>query len=90
MNYYITDDTALAAYLYLCGFTFLEGTIFPASGYRKKYVVIDQPDRPSIEEDFYLRRTTCAPMDYHDARIAVSRYLRREIRDPRLPMLGQD
>jgi len=82
-KYYVTDDTALAAYLYLCGYKFIEATIWVPDTFRKKYILHDQPERIKDEEDFYLRRTTVAPMDYHDARIAVSRFLRRQIRDPR-------
>lgn len=82
-EYFVTDDTALAAYLYLCGAKFVEATIWSADSNRKKYIVIDSPERLKMEEDFYLRRTAVAPMDYHDARVTVSRFLRRQIRDPR-------
>lgn len=86
-KYFITDDTALAAYLYLCGLEFVDGTIWGADRWRKKYVIYDTSDRAKLEEDFYLRKTSVAPLDYHDARIAVSRLLKREVRDPRLPGL---
>lgn len=82
-KYFITDDTALAAYLLLCGMKFVEATIWGTDSNRKKYIIIDSPERVKMEEDFYLRRTTVAPMDYHDARVSVSRFLRRQIRDPR-------
>jgi len=82
-KYFVTDDTALAAYLLLCGMRFVEATIWATDNHRKKYLIFDSPDRPTYEEDFYLRRTTVAPMDYHDARVTVSRYLKRETRDPR-------
>ena len=78
------DATALAAYLYLCGLKFVEATIWGDDNNRKKYIILDTPERVKMEEDFYLRRTTVAPMDYHDARVTVSRYLKRQIRDPRL------
>ncbi len=81
--YFITDDTALAAYLFLCGMKFVEATIWSVDSNRKRYIVIDSPERIKMEEDFYLRRTHVAPMDYHDARVAVSRFLKRQIRDPR-------
>jgi len=83
-KYFITDDTALAAYLLLCGLEFLPATIWDDGSRRKKYVLYDSPKRPNMEEDFYLRRTTVAPMDYHDARVAVSKYLKRQTNDPRL------
>lgn len=83
-KYFITDDTALAAYLLLCGLGFVEATIWQTGSQRKKYVIIDSPKRIKMEEDFYLRKTVVAPMDYHDARIEVSKYLKRRIEDPRL------
>lgn len=83
MKYFVTDDTALAAYLYLCGMKFVEATIWGEDKYRKKYIIHDTPDRINMESDFYLRKTTVAPMDYHDARVRVSRFLKREIADPR-------
>lgn len=82
-KYFVTDDTALAAYLYLCGLRFVEATVWSEDKFRKKYVIFDEPKRVTMEEDFYLRRTSVAPMDYHDARVRVSRFLKREIRDPR-------
>lgn len=82
-KYFITDDTALAAYLYLCGLVFVEATIWVADSNRKKYIIHDIPSRQTMEEDFYLRRTSVAPMDYHDARITVSKFLKRQISDPR-------
>jgi hypothetical protein len=82
-KYFITDDTALAAYLLLCGYTFVEATIWSTDSNRKRYIIHDKEGRVHDEEDFYLRRTTVAPMDYHDARVTVSRYLKRQIRDPR-------
>lgn len=83
MKYFLTDDTALAAYLYLCGLEFIEETIWNKENRRKRYIIIDVPTRPSMEEDFYMRKTHVAPMDYHDARVTVSQFLRRETRDPR-------
>lgn len=83
-KYFLTDDTALAAYLYLCGMKFVEATVWESGSSRKKYIVFDTDERVKMEEDFYLRRTVVAPMDYHDARVNVSRYLKRQIRDPRL------
>jgi hypothetical protein len=82
-KYFVTDDTALAAYLLLCGMKFIEATIWSSENHRKKYIIFDTPERPDHEEDFFLRKTTVAPMDYHDARVTVSRFLRREISDPR-------
>lgn len=86
-KYFITDDTALAAYLLLCGLEFMPATIWDDKSRRKKYIIYDTDKRPDMEEDFYLRRTTVAPMDYHDARVTVSRYLKRRTNDPRLQEL---
>lgn len=86
-DYFLTDDTALAAYLYLCGLKFVEATIWGLDSNRKKYIIYDTPARITMEEDFYLRRTTVAPMDYHDARVTVSRYLKRQTDDPRFKKL---
>ena len=83
MKYFVTDDTALAAYLFLCGMKFIEATIWEDRTRRKKYLIYESPERIQHEEDFYLRRTTVAPMDYHDARVSVSRFLRRQVSDPR-------
>lgn len=86
-KYFVTDDTALAAYLLLCGLEFVEATIWSHGHNRKRYIIYDTPERMKMEEDFYLRRTHVAPMDYHDARVAVSRFLKREIQDPRFDNL---
>lgn len=75
-KYFYTDDTALAAYLYLRGYQFLHGTIWGEDRRRKRYVIVNQSDRARDEDDFYLRRTAVSPLDYHDARIAVSRLLK--------------
>lgn len=85
-KYFITNDTALAAYLYLCGMKFIHATIWDDKR-MKKYVIFDTEERLKMEEDFYLRKTAVAPMDYHDARVAVSRFLKREVQDPRLKEL---
>lgn len=84
MEYFVTDDTALAAYLLLCGLDFVPATIWDDGSRRKKYVIHDTEERPQMEEDFYLRKTAVAPMDYHDARVAVSKFLKRQTNDPRL------
>lgn len=90
-KYFITDDTALAAYLYLCGCEFIEGTIPNRRNYRrKKYVIINSPDITRLEEEFYLRKVAVMPLDYHDARVRVSRFLKKEITDPRFSRLDED
>lgn len=89
-KYFVTDDTALAAYLYLCGLKFVEATISSEGSRRRKYLIYDTAERPTMEEDFYLRRTSVSPLDYHDARVYVSRFLKRQIDDPRFPTKNND
>lgn len=81
-KYYFTDDTALAAYFLLCGLKFVPVTIFNENDARRKsYIVYETEERPKIEEDFYMRKTAVAPLDYHDARVRVSRYLKNTVSD---------
>lgn len=82
-KYFFTDDTALAAYLWYCGFQFEPLTVSGGSDERrKKYVIQDSAERKKVEEEFYLRKTLISPLDYHDARVAVSRFLKKTITDP--------
>lgn len=82
-KYFFTDDTALAAYFYYCGLKFEPFTIAIAPGEkRKKYVIFDTKERQKIELEFYRRETVVPPLDYNDARVAVSRFLRKTITDP--------
>lgn len=78
-KYFFTDDTAFAAYLYLRGYEFMQGTIWGRDRKRKRYIIIKQPNLNTDEDDFYLRKTAVSPLDYHDARIAVSRFLKQEV-----------
>nr|DAM45402.1 MAG TPA: hypothetical protein [Caudoviricetes sp.] len=82
MKYFTTDDTALAAYLYLCGMEFVQATVYLDEFHRRKsYIIKDEPDRKRHEEDFYLRKTAVPPLDYNDARVRVSRFLRNTVDD---------
>jgi len=82
-KYFLTGDTALAAYLWLNGLKFEEFTLQTSPDERrKKYVIYETAERPSLEEEFYCRTTAVAPMDYHDARVHVSRFLKTTITDP--------
>lgn len=36
MKYFTTDDTALAAYLYLCGMEFVQATVYLDEFHRRK------------------------------------------------------
>lgn len=86
-DYFVTDDTALATFLYMKGFTFIEATLTNRNNpKRKKFIMYDRPDREQLEDDFYKRRPMLvAPLDYHDAKVAVSRFLRTTVEDPRPP-----
>lgn len=78
-KYFFTNDTALAAYFYLRGYEFIQGTLWGDDRRRKQYIIHDQPGRGKDEEDFYLRRTAVIPLDYQDARVAVSRFLKTRV-----------
>lgn len=86
VEYFVTDDTALATYLYLKGMQFVEATLTNRDNpKRKKFIIIDEPIRPQLEEEFYSRTSVVVPLDYHDAKVAVSRFLKVTVTDPRPP-----
>ena len=83
-EYFVTDDTALAAYLYMKGLKFLEATLENRDNpRRKKFIAIDSPERKVLEQEFYMRTSVVVPLDYHDAKVAVSRFLKVTVKDPR-------
>ena len=83
-KYFVTDDTALAAYLYLNGFSFIEATLVNREDpKRKKYIMVDKDDREKFVEEFYSRKTHVVPLDYYDARVRVMRFLKVTVKDPR-------
>ena len=83
-KYYVTDDTALAAYLYLNGLKFIEATLSnPSNPRRKKYVMHDHPRRQQFVDEFYARTTHVVPLEYYDARVKVMRFLKVTVKDPR-------
>lgn len=85
-KYFVTDDTALAAFLYMKGLKFIEATLTNRDNpRRKKFIMKDVPEREGLEKDFYMRTAVVIPLDYHDARVAVSRFLKRTVEDPRPP-----
>jgi len=84
IKYFVTDDTSLAAYLHLKGMKAMEATIYnPENRRRKSFIFIDSPLREGYEEEFYNRTAVCAPLDYFDARVTISRYLKNTVEDPR-------
>lgn len=85
-EYFVTDDTALAAFLYMKGMVFVEATMTNRNNpRRKKFIIHDLPERRQLEEAFYKREAVVIPLDYHDARVAISRFLKRTVDDPRPP-----
>ena len=83
-EYFVTDDTALAAYLYLNGLRFIEATLVNRENpRRKKYVMHDHPMREAFVEEFYARTTHVIPLEYYDARVKVMRFLKVTVKDPR-------
>lgn len=83
-EYFVTDDTALAAYLYLNGMDFIEATLINRDDpKRKKYIMHDREDRQKLVSDFYNRNTVVVPLDYYDARVRVMRFLKNTVKDPR-------
>lgn len=86
-EYFVTDDTALANFLYMQGFQFIEATLTNRNNpRRKKFIMYDRPDRAQLEEDFYSRKPIMmAPLDYHDAKVQVARFLKTTVEDPRPP-----
>lgn len=86
IEYFVTDDTALATYLYVKGLQFVEATLTNRNNpKRKKFIIIDTPDRPMYEQEFYSRTSLVVPLDYHDAKVAISRFLKVTVPDPRPP-----
>ena len=83
-KYFVTDDTALAAYLYLNGMRFIEATLVNADNpRRKKYIVYDSHLREQFVDEFYARSTHVIPLEYYEARVKVMRYLKVTVKDPR-------
>lgn len=83
-EYFVTDDTALAAYLYLNGLKFIEATLVnKEEPKRKKYVMHDSHLREQFVEEFYNRTTHVIPLEYYDARVKVMRFLKTTVKDPR-------
>lgn len=86
-EYFVTDDTALAAFLHMKGYQFIPGTLTNRDRPgRKKFIMIDQPGREQLEYDFYMRTPVMfSPLEYHDSKVVVSRYLKITVTDPRPP-----
>ena len=77
--YKTTDDTALAAFLYLKGVHFLHGTVKTDHPKRRAFVFKDTPDLSNHISSFYNRSEQVAPLDFQEARAAVSKYLKTDL-----------
>lgn len=79
MRYKTTDDTALAAFLYLQGVHFLHGTIRTDHPKRRAFVFKDTPELSKMISSFYNREEQVAPLDFQEARAAISKYLKVDL-----------
>lgn len=81
--YYLTDDTALAQYLYLRGIGLLEGTI-PNPNHNKRRFFIFEAHKaiPKLREEFYNRTSLVVPLEYQEARTHISRFLKVDLPNP--------
>lgn len=79
MKLLTTDDTALAAYLYLMGVDFLKGTVKTEIKNRRAFVFKKQDGIYKMIEDFYQRETKVAPLDFQEARSQITKWLKTDI-----------
>lgn len=77
--YKTTDDTALAAFLYLKGVHFLHGTIQTNHRKRRAFVFKDSSELSNLVSSFYNREEQVAPLDFQEARAAISKYLKVDL-----------
>lgn len=79
MRYKTTDDTALASFLYLHDVKFLHGTVPTDHPKRRAFVFEDFDGLAELVEAFYNRTEQVAPLDFQEARAAISKYLKTDI-----------
>lgn len=79
MKYKTTDDTALAAFLYLNDVDFLHGTISTSHPKRRAFVFTDFEGLSELVESFYNRTQEVAPLDFQEARAAISKFLKIDL-----------
>ena len=79
--YKTTDDTALAAFLYLHDVQFERGTVPTPHPKRRAFVFKDFDGLAKLVESFYNRSEQVAPLDFQEARAAISKYLRVDLSD---------
>ncbi len=79
--YKTTDDTALAAFLFLHDVEFKQGTIPTSHPKRRAFVFRDFDGLDKLVQSFYNRSEYVAPLDFQEARAAISKYLRVDLSD---------
>lgn len=81
MKVFLTDDTGLAAYLYLRGVHILEGTVANPENRRRRFFVFETHEVISrLKEEFYARSPVLmSPLEYTEARTFISRYLKQDL-----------
>lgn len=79
MKYKTTDDTALAAFLYLNDVEFLQGTVKTDHPKRRAFVFHDFEGLSELVESFYNRTQQVAPLDFQEARAAISKFLKTDL-----------
>lgn len=79
MKYKTTDDTALAAFLYLNDVDFLQGTVKTDHPKRRAFVFHDFEGLSELVESFYNRTQQVAPLDFQEARAAISKFLKTDL-----------
>lgn len=82
MNYFLTDDTPLAAYLYLQGEVIMEGTVHNPNHKKRRLFIFQETDSLlQHRKDFYERDAQVEPLEYMESRRHISRYLKVTVRD---------
>ena len=79
MKYKTTDDTALAAFLYLNDVNFLEGTVKTNHPKRRAFVFNDFEGLSDLVDSFYNRTEQVAPLDFQEARATISKFLKTDL-----------
>lgn len=79
MRYKTTDDTALAAYLHLKGVKLLHGTIETSNKKRRAFIFEDFDGLLKLVDSFYNRTEQVAPLDFQEARAAITKYLKVDL-----------
>lgn len=79
MKYKTTDDTALAAFLYLHDVKFIHGTVKTDHPKRRAFVFHDFDGLSELVDSFYNRTEQVAPLDFQEARATISKFLKVDL-----------